>query len=128
MPIITFTYFVHQNPIRFFGKYVSNLDFPDSVGVDEPIRKELVKTLNRESSIYGIGTKYTEDDVDIGVLSYSEDNAWTTYREVGAFDTYIEVISERRVRRWTNGDRLYKHDHKCACCKPGGGHWPEVEI
>jgi hypothetical protein len=128
MPIITFTYFVRRCPTRFFGKYVSNIDLPASLGIDVPVRKELVKTLNLENRVYAIESTYTEDDVDIGVLSYTDDNAWTTYREVHAFDTYIEVKPNGKTRRWTMGDRLRKRYRLCATCKPGGGHWPSVDI
>jgi hypothetical protein len=85
--------------------------------------------LNIEKKVYSVsGAKYTEEDVDIGILSYTQDNAWTTYREVHAFDTYVEVSESGKVRRWTKGDRLHKRQNECACCKPGGGHWTEVAI
>jgi len=122
MPIIAFTYFVRSNPTRYFGKYVSNVELPNSVGLDAVIRSALIRTLNIERDVYGIEVRpYTEDEVDIGILSYTEDNAWTTYREVHAFDTYIEVSG--KTRRWTMGDRLHKHRIECSTCKPGGGHW-----
>jgi len=130
MPIVTFTYFVKSCHIRYFGKFVSSFDIPIDIGIDAYLRKELIDTLNLESRIYGIGISYDEDDVDIGVLSYTEDNAWTTYREVHAFDTYIEVKPDGKSRRrWTNGDRLHKKKRACcASCKPGGGHWTFIDI
>ena len=129
MPIIVFTYFVRANPTRHFGKYVSNLELPDNVGIDAIIRTELIRTLNIEKKVYSVsGEKYTEDNVDIGIVSYTQDNAWTTYCEVHAFETYIEVRESGKMRRWTKGDRLHKRQKECACCKPGGGHWREVAI
>jgi hypothetical protein len=129
MPIIAFTYFVRSNPKRYFGKYVSNLEIPFCVGIDTFVRSALIRTLNIEKDVYSVsGEKYTEDDVDIGILSYTEDNAWTTYREVHAFETYIEVLESGKTRRWTMGDRLHKHRNECSSCKPGGGHWVEVDI
>ena len=130
MPIITFLYYVRANPKRHFGKYVSNVELPNGFGIDEVVRYALVRTLNIEQRVYdvGRGESYSIDDVDIGILSYTEDNAWTTYREVNAFDTYIEVRENGKTRRWTKGDRLHKHQQECACCKPGGGHWTEVTI
>jgi hypothetical protein len=131
MPIIVFTYFVRSNPTRLFGKYVSNGDIPCFTGIDEVIRTALIRTLNIERDVYGIecdSFAFAEDDVDIGIISYTDDNAWTTYREVHAFDTYIEVRKNGKTRRWTKGDRLHKHKSECACCKLGGGHWTEVTI
>ena len=119
MPIVTFTYFVQSCPTRFFGKYVSSFDIPIDIGIDAHLRKELIHTLNLESWIYGTGLYYDVDDVDIGVLSYTEDNAWTTYREVHAFDTYIEVKSNGNgCRRWTQGNRLLKKNRLRASSNP----------
>jgi hypothetical protein len=124
MPIITFTYFVRTNPTRQFGKYVSNVDLPDFVGLDVVIRSALIRTLNIERQVYYTNEEpFADDDVDLGILSYTQDNAWTTYREVHAFDMYIEVRDSGKTRRWTKGDRLHKHTQQYACCKPGGGHW-----
>lgn len=129
MPIITFIYFVRTNPARHFGKFVIDEDMPYDTGLDAIVRAHLIRTLNIEKRVYDIeGEPYEEDDVDIGILSYTQDNAWTTYREVNAFDMYIEVKLNGKTRRWTKGDRLHKHTQKCACCKPGGGHWQEVTI
>jgi len=110
MPIITFTYFVRTNPTRHFGKYVSNRDLPIGFGIDEVVRYALIQTLNIEQKVYSMeGESYSKDDVDVGILSYTEDNAWTTYREVCAFDMYIEVRENGKTRRWVNGERLHKH-------------------
>jgi hypothetical protein len=129
MPIIVFTYFVRSNPKRYFGKYVCNLELPSVVGIDNVVRRALIRTLNIERDVYGVGGNlFTEDDIDIGILSYTEDNAWTTYHEVRVFDTYIEVLESGKTRRWTMGDRLHKHRNECAYCKPGGGHWDQVDI
>jgi hypothetical protein len=129
MPIITFTYFVKTDPTRHFGKFVSPEDLPHDIGLDATIREHLVRTLNIENKVYDIwGLPYSEDDVDVGIVAYTQDNAWTTYREVNAFDTYIEVCESGKTRRWTKGDRLHKRQRKCSFCKPGGGHWQEITI
>lgn len=125
MPIITFLYLVGNNPTRHFGKYVSNRELPDFIGLDVVIRNALIRTLNIEQKVYGIGgAPYSEHDVDVGILSYTQDNAWTTYREVYLFDTYIEVSEKGKTRRWTMGDRLHKHaQHCCWSTKTGSVHY-----
>lgn len=103
MPIITFIYYFPNDSSRYFGKFVSNRDLPEYTGIDAVVRNELVRFLNILE-----GEPYKEYDVDVGILSYTQDNAWTTYREVSAFDAYIEVRENGKYRRWSKGDRLYK--------------------
>ena len=103
MPIITFLYYLPNNASPHFGKFVSNPELSEYTGIDAVVRKELVRLLNILE-----GEPYQEDDVHVGILSYTQDNAWTTYREVSAFDAYIEVRENGKYRRWSKGDRLYK--------------------
>jgi hypothetical protein len=107
MPIITFLYYLPNNTSPHFGKFVSNPDLPEYTGIDSVVRKELVRLLNIENKVYSV-EPYQEDDVHVGILSYTQDNAWTTYREVSAFDAYIEIRENGKYRRWTKGERLYR--------------------
>jgi hypothetical protein len=93
MPIVVFTYFCEGSSDRKFGKYVVS-DISAKVGIDVTIKKALKKW-------FGI-RKCT-----LGIVSFTQDNAWTTYREVHAFDVYIEKHINGTVYLWQNGDPLH---------------------
>lgn len=110
MPIITFLYYLPDSAFPHFGKFVSNPDLPECTGIDTVVRKELVRLLKIENKVHNLrrGTYLSSNDVHVGILSYTQDNAWTTYREVSAFDVYIEIRENGKYRRWINRERLYR--------------------
>lgn len=109
MPIVTFTYFLENDPTRYFGKYVTP-DYPQNEGIDRWILGDVVKTIHLFQDLT-LQPKIHPTDVVLGILNYTESNDWTTYREVTAFDMYIEqYFSQRqgkmRSKRWINGIRI----------------------
>jgi len=81
---------------------------PSNHGLDTWILGDVVKTLHLFQEIT-LSPLIDPKDVVVGILDYTECNEWTSYREVKAFDMYIEkYVSQGKIRthRWINGIRL----------------------
>ena len=86
---ITFIYRLPKNTEVFYGKHVVEHLSDDHDGLDRLVRSPLLKALKTDRLSKNIPAAGKEDDVLVGVLSYTNDyDCWSSNQEVKCFDYF----------------------------------------
>lgn len=104
MTFITFIYKVGNNKKTYYGKYCTDYVSDDHEGLDNEVKYELIKALNKYRKQNN--KKKIKSEINIGILSFSSNNCIPTYssdNEIKCFDFYRDFYSDCENKIYING-------------------------